>query len=103
MDKSKYSLPGEFVVVPDSKHIPRVFPKEAGSCMKSDLLKTVYDCGPVEGFQWDSFDCIRERVSVEWKRLPRVADPITPELRQKMTEAIEENKVKTESLSSNSL
>ena len=45
------------------------------------MLVTVYDKGPVAGFQWESFDEVRARVRREWAAAPKTGDNVAPELR----------------------
>ena len=63
--------------------IPTVFPAE---CVEPEenLLKVVYDCGPVPEWQWDDFDCLRQRVASEWTALPKTADVISEPLKKKI-------------------
>ena len=46
----------------------------------------MYDCGPVEGLQWESFDKLRERVTSEWSQLPKTADVVADSLKKKRAE-----------------
>lgn len=68
-DSGKASLPGELAVV-RVDGVPTVFPKEAAPSGAEDLLRVVYDCGPVPGAFPDSFDAVRARVRGEWDALP---------------------------------
>lgn len=86
-DGSKSSFPGVLKVVRNAQGIPIVYPKEV-EVAGEDLLRVVYDCGPVEGAFSDSFDTVRERVKQEWANLPKQFDPISPALREKQEKQI---------------
>jgi len=47
------------------------------------LLKVVYDKKPVN-YPWEDFATLRKRVEAEWKIVPKVHDPISPELKEKI-------------------
>ncbi|KAI8870877.1 nicotinamide phosphoribosyltransferase [Ramicandelaber brevisporus] len=82
-DGGKISLPGEFAVYSSTSepHIPQVYPTEAGSQGDGEnLLKVVYDCGPVKGHTWDDFDSVRARLNRQWQALPPVTNVISSEL-----------------------
>jgi nicotinamide phosphoribosyltransferase len=61
--------------------IPTVFPAKAGEKDSEDLLITIYDNGPVDGFIWPTFTELRERVNLEWHTVPKTYNPISAELR----------------------
>ncbi len=64
--------------------VPTVFPADSGEVAPHDnLLRTVYDMGPVAGV-WEDFDVVRARVAAEWTALPRVADNISASLKEKV-------------------
>jgi len=88
-DMRKASLPGLFHVQRDwfdketGVHVPRVYPAETTAAHAGpNLLETVWDCGPV-GYEFDSFDEVRNRVDTEWNGLPpslaggAISDPMT--------------------------
>jgi nicotinamide phosphoribosyltransferase len=88
-DMRKASLPGLFHVQRDwfdketGVHVPRVYPAETTAAHTGpNLLETVWDCGPV-GYEFDSFDEVRNRVDTEWNGLPpslaggAISDPMT--------------------------
>lgn len=79
-DPSKVSLPGELAVKYSEDHLPMVVPKSSVA-PADNAMRVVYDCGPVEGFQWDSFDAVRARLNAQWSRLPRNADVVSDELK----------------------
>ncbi|KAJ3092991.1 hypothetical protein HK102_013265 [Quaeritorhiza haematococci] len=88
-DPSKWSLPGELVVIRDEQQIPTIFPKETIDLevLKSNMLHVVYDHGRSTSSStsvWDDFSTIRERVQREWKQTPKVADAVSAALREKM-------------------
>lgn len=53
-----------------------------------DAPQVVYDHGPLESHEWDSFDDVRTRLAAEWAALPPTADVISPSLRAKMTKEL---------------
>ncbi|GIL51516.1 hypothetical protein Vafri_7487, partial [Volvox africanus] len=64
--------------------VPTVFPADSGEVAPHEnLLRVVYDKGPLEGV-WDDFDTVRARVASEWAALPRTADNISVSLREKV-------------------
>ncbi|KAJ2092170.1 hypothetical protein IW138_001237 [Coemansia sp. RSA 986] len=79
---SKVSLPGKFVVVEDPQQAgaPVAFRDVDAPKQSTSLLKTIYDCGPVDGFAWDDFDTIRKRVRQQWADFPRKADAVSDSL-----------------------
>lgn len=50
---------------------------------EEDLLRTVYDCGPIPDLHWETFDELRARVEAEWAAAPPTADVLAPALRAK--------------------
>jgi len=93
-DPSKASHPGE-LEVRRVDGVPTVFPKGGAPAAvvaasdeaaggDGDLLRTVYDCGPVDGGGgWgggETFEDVRARVRREWAALPPRADPVSAEL-----------------------
>lgn len=45
----------------------------------------VYDKGPVqEGYHWENFDKLRQRVADEWESLPRTAQVYSQSLQHKI-------------------
>ncbi len=93
-DMSKASLPG-VLAVKRVKGVPTAFPADAGLVApEEDMLQVVYDCGPVPGFAWDSFDEVRARVAREWGALPRTANVISAELAEQVVRCAAEHHVK---------
>lgn len=112
MDSNKISLPGVLDVVRNADGIPLVYPRgEDGIPRKGNLLHVVYDHGriplnetrttlpafastshatngvlsqPDSLHAWPVFSEIKERVKTEWESLPKVFDPISQELRDKI-------------------
>jgi len=93
-DASKVSLPGILRVKRDPKtgleYVVSRDPKDE-SYDENDLLRPVYDHKPLENI-WDSFDIIRKRVSDQWKSSPKVHDPISNELKEKIAVWVEGQK-----------
>jgi len=83
-DADKISLPGELKVVRNKSGIPTIYPADAADVTGEDLLRVVYDNGPVQGAFPEDFDTLRARVEKEWNALPPLFDPISPQLRAKM-------------------
>jgi len=96
-DAEKVSLPGILKVIRNEQGIPVVYPADA-DIQGEDLLKVVYDCGPVAGAFPEDFDTLRERVQKEWTNLPRTFDPLSPQLKGRMEEWIKEMKAKMSAL-----
>ena len=91
-DPTKVSLPGILKVVRVGGS-PTVFPADL-PVEGENLLKVVYDNGPVADAFPETFDELRARVDAEWIALPPVHDPISPELRERIQVWVEENKEK---------
>ncbi|KAJ1898163.1 hypothetical protein LPJ66_002928 [Kickxella alabastrina] len=67
----KVSLPGCFSVHADAtQHGAPVVYRQCDAPDARNLLEVVYDCGPVPGRQWDSFDDVRRRVDEQWRCFP---------------------------------
>lgn len=93
-DGGKISLPGVMKVV-RIEGIPTVFPIDA-DVSGEDLLRVVYNNGPVDNAFSETFDQLRERVESEWVALPKLYDPISAPLQQKIAEWLSLNKSKFE-------
>jgi nicotinic acid phosphoribosyltransferase len=89
-DLTKVSLPG-ILQVRKVNRIPTIFPREDGEVVDptQNLLKVVYDKGPVSSLTWDNFDTVRNRVETEWKIVPKTYDPISGQLKEKIKRWIE--------------
>ncbi|KAG0082420.1 hypothetical protein BGZ92_011758 [Podila epicladia] len=112
-DSDKISLPGILDVIRNEQGIPTVYPRaESGEPHKDNILKVVYDHGKVPASKtrstdplfdvpgvsstrpslsspdalaaWPLFDEIKSRVQSEWENLPKVHDPVSQELRDKI-------------------
>lgn len=80
-DKGKESLPG-VLAVKRVDGVPTAFPADEVS-PQENMLRVIYDKGPVEGLAWESFDETRERVEKEWNALPKTADVVSASLKAK--------------------
>jgi nicotinamide phosphoribosyltransferase len=87
-DSDKISLPG-ILAVKAVNGIPTVFPAEMVK-PEENLLKVVYNHGPVEGAFKDNFDTIRKRIDDQWNTIPASYDPVSAELRAKIKNWIQE-------------
>jgi nicotinamide phosphoribosyltransferase len=83
-DALKGSLPG-LLAVKRVAGVPTAFPA-ADVAPEDNLLKVVYDRGPVAGLEWESFDAARARLAAEWAALPPAADAVAPALRARQAE-----------------
>lgn len=86
-DPTKCSLPGQLAVYRTHNGYT-VMPAEVGwsdydTYFPGNVMNVVYDCGPVN-FVWPTFDQIRARVNVEWRNSPKIYDPRSVALRQKI-------------------
>lgn len=83
-DLNKISFPGA-LYVKRVNGVPTIFPKAHGQEVpeEENLLKVVYDCGPTD-YKFDDFETVRKRVESEWHTIPKVYDPISSELRDKV-------------------
>lgn len=90
-DAGKFSLPGA-LAVKRVAGVPTVFPADSGEVSADEnMLKVVYDCGPVEGHQWDNFETVRRRVGEQWPALPRKADNLSASLKSKVAQQMLEH------------
>ncbi|PJF17628.1 hypothetical protein PSACC_02573 [Paramicrosporidium saccamoebae] len=80
-DVQKFSLPGLFSVKKNAIGVPMVHPL-GQEPEGPELLQVYYDHGPVTLKR--SFDDIRKTAMANWERLPKVADPISPALKEKI-------------------
>lgn len=86
-DSGKFSLPGVLQVRRiGPQGIPTVYPAgiEVPEATGPNLLRVVYDSGPVAPAPWEEFDAVRSRVAREWRQLPRRYDPISQQLKAKV-------------------
>ena len=89
-DASKFSLPGILQVRRDNG-IPTVYQvadNGAGRVFSEEenLLKVVYDKGPVKNLQWDDFATVRARIKAEWPQMPRAANPLSGQIQEAIKE-----------------
>jgi nicotinamide phosphoribosyltransferase len=94
-DSGKLSLPGEFAIGKSKEGPLTVHPKESPEGQKlikqvKNVLQVIYDCGPVQNYQWESFDALRMRLKTQWTSLPKQADPISDALYEKITHCVSE-------------
>lgn len=85
-DSGKFSLPGE-LQVNYCNGAPTVYPVPAKweeGRLEDNQLRTVYDKRPI-GYIWDDFDTVRARVESQWKALPKFHDPISGQLKEKIS------------------
>lgn len=80
-DPGKESLPG-IVAVKRVDGVPTAFLAEEVA-PEDNLLRVVYDKGPVPGLVWETFDEVRKRLESEWVALPPGVDAISESLRAK--------------------
>ena len=65
--------------------VPTVFPGDSGEVAPHEnLLKVVFDKGPLAVRPWEDFDVVKQRVASEWAQLPPTADSISASLRAKI-------------------
>lgn len=98
-DSSKISLPGE-MQVRRVKGVPTVFPAGVRVCEGvddgeegEDLLRVVYDHGPLTDDPWakaGTFDEMRARMNREWATCPPRYDPLSPQMHQVIQETLAE-------------
>jgi len=95
-DMTKVSLPGVLRVKRDSKTgLLVVLPRDPAdnSYDANDVLRPVYDHKPIPGV-WEDFDTIRKRAQEQWNHAPKLYDPVSKELKDKIKIWIEtQNKV----------
>jgi nicotinamide phosphoribosyltransferase len=101
-DMNKISFPGA-LYVKRVDGIPTIFPKANNQEIPTEenLLKTVYDCGPVSSsqFKFSDFEAVRARATEEWDKIPAVHDPISQELRDKVAQWVKDFDVRFAELS----
>jgi nicotinic acid phosphoribosyltransferase len=95
-DSGKISLPGVLEVRVNESGVPTVYPKNPSTQPEQNLLKVVYDQGPVSGFEWDDFTTVRNRVNDQWKKRPLKADVISQELKDLIQKTLSEQKERNE-------
>jgi len=76
----------------DAQGVPRVYsiPEDgtgvASVAPEDNLLRVVYDHGPVAVSPWDDFSTVRQRSKTEWAAMEahKRADPLTAEVMDKI-------------------
>lgn len=90
-DKDKASMPGRFKVITMAGH-PMTVPEEFSGwndyAIETNLLKVVYDNGPVE-VEYSTFDEMRASLRIQWDRCKDGYNAIHPSLERKMVEITE--------------
>ncbi|KAJ2412424.1 hypothetical protein GGI10_003692 [Coemansia sp. RSA 2530] len=94
----KVSLPGKFAVYadPDQGGAPVALRKEEREpAGLENLLRVVYEGGPVDPNIWDDFATVRQRVSDQWRKFPKRARAVSESLLayQKLVHARQEQSV----------
>jgi len=82
-DPEKISLPG-ILKVKRVNGVPTIFPATENEKDEDNLLKVVWDNGPVKGLVWDDFSTVRARVASEWHGVPKLYNPVSKELHEKI-------------------
>lgn len=82
-DSTKFSLPGQLKVIRNEQGIPITYPLEA-EVKGKNILKTFYDCGPVDGLKFPKFDKLRHRVQTQWDQVPPTFDNLSADLKHKI-------------------
>ncbi|KAJ2399996.1 hypothetical protein GGF41_008015 [Coemansia sp. RSA 2531] len=91
----KVSLPGRFAVYADPENgVPVAF-HSVEAHPGENLLRVVYDGGPVDPGVWDDFATVKQRVNDQWGRFPRHAQAVSDSLLayQKQVHAKQEQSV----------
>ncbi|OMJ11263.1 hypothetical protein AYI69_g9894, partial [Smittium culicis] len=96
-DSGKFSLPGAFKVYLEKDEngleIPKVYPRDSISADhpeknsshsqttdSKNILRIVYDNGPVPDIVWDDFDTIKQRIENQWASRPAFAKVLSDEI-----------------------
>lgn len=84
-DVGKFSLPG-VIQVKLVDGIPTVFPRgpEEEVDPKDNVLKVVYDHKKLDNV-WDDWETVTNRIKQQWPKLPKKHDPISAELKKKIS------------------
>lgn len=96
-DGEKISFPGQLKVIRNAEGIPTVYPIEA-QVEGENLLKVVYDHGPVENAFPETFDELKARVEEQWNKLPACHNPTSAELQEKTKMWIEKMRTRVEEM-----
>lgn len=86
-DSGKTSLPGILRVKRDANGLETILPRDPSdnSYDADDLLRVVYDQRPIKGVWSEDFNTIKKRVEEQWKKAPKLHDPVSPQLKEKIT------------------
>lgn len=57
---------------------------------EDNMLRIIFDKGPVTGFKWDDFDTVRARAAGEWQALPLFAQPLSYSLKDKINRQMQD-------------
>ncbi|KAJ2005047.1 hypothetical protein GGI04_000837 [Coemansia thaxteri] len=78
----KVSLPGRFAVCADPAQngAPVVYRSTDTPANAENLLRVVYDNGPVAGHVWDDFATVKQRVGKQWSKFPPRARAVSDSL-----------------------
>jgi nicotinamide phosphoribosyltransferase len=90
-DSGKISFPGILKVSRTAEGQLTVLPRELDEKVDyaSNELKLIYDYGPVPN-SWENFDQIKLRVQSQWKATKKDHDVVSPQLKQKIENWIED-------------
>jgi len=94
-DTGKTSLPGILRVKRDPKTGLEVVTRRDPSDHTydhDDLLRPVYDMRPIPNFVWDDFDTVRNRVKAQWEKAPKVHDPVSKEIKDRIVTWVADQK-----------
>lgn len=88
-DSSKCSLPG-ILRVQREDDVLTVYPRSEDDKDSGGELRVVYDHGPVKDAdgEAETFDDIRARVEAQWKATPKLHDPLSEALKQKIWDTL---------------
>jgi len=93
-DPNKISLPGILRVRRGKDGQELIFPRDPNdhTYEEDDLLRPVYDCKPIPGVFKEEFSDIKVRVERDWNKSPKKYDPISKEMRTKISHWTEAQK-----------
>jgi len=95
-DTGKVSLPGILRVKRDAQTgLETVLPRDPSDHTydANDILRPVYDHRPIPGVWDEDFDTIRKRIQEQWTRSPKVHDPVSDVLKEKIKKWTEAQRV----------
>jgi len=93
-DSGKVSLPGILRVRVDANGVESVVPRDPSDEKfdAHDLLRPVYDQRPLPATIWDDFETVRARAEGQWGKAAPQFDPVSAELKAKITSWIANQK-----------